>query len=252
MAWFFLGTSLKQDQTGDKRLTSRMQALAAPIMILFAAVWVFASFDFEMSLSPLWFSTMFPVYFFAGAVLSALATICLTALWLQRTGRVTDEITVEHYHDLGKLMFAFVVFWGYIAFSQFILIWYANIPEETFWYDIRINYDGWRGLSIFLMVGHLFIPFLVMMGRTFKRNKTLMAGACIYLLVMHWVDHYWLVMPEYSPSSHAFIFNPLVDFPCTIGMVALFIAMFCLIARNHPLVVLKDPRLGEALNHKVH
>jgi hypothetical protein len=252
MAWFFLRTSLKQDKTGEKRLTSRMQAFAAPLMIVFAAVLVFSSFDFEMSLSPLWFSTMFPVYFFAGAVGSALATICLTALWLQRTGRVTDEITIEHYHDLGKLMFAFVVFWGYIAFSQFLLIWYANIPEETFWYDIRINYDGWRGLSILLLVGHLFIPFLVMMGRTFKRNKTLMACACIYMLVMHWVDHYWLVMPEYNPSGHEFIFNPLVDLSCTIGMVAVFIAMFCLIARNHPLVPLQDPRLGEALNHEVH
>jgi hypothetical protein len=87
---------------------------------------------------------MYPVYFFAGAVLSAWSTITLTALWFQRTGRVTDEITTEHYHDMGKMMFGFIVFWGYIGFSQFLLIWYANIPEETFWYNWRINYPGWK------------------------------------------------------------------------------------------------------------
>jgi hypothetical protein len=195
---------------------------------------------------------MFPVYFFAGAVLSALSTILLTAFWLQHTGRVTDEITTDHYHDLGKLMFGFVVFWGYIAFSQFMLIWYANIPEETFWYDLRINKPGWMGWSIILLVGHLFIPFFAIMGRTARRNKLFMAGAAVFLLAMHWVDHYWLIMPQFMPENATFTFNPLVDLTCTVGMIALFIAMFCLIARDRPLVPLKDPRLGEALNHVVH
>ena len=131
ISWFFLRNSLSQDQSGDKKITLRMQAFSAPFMILFAATLVFSSFDYEMSLSPLWFSTMFPVYIFAGAFLGALATMILTGLLLQRSGRVTDEITVEHYHDLAKLMFAFVFFWGYIAFSQFLLIWYANIPEAV-------------------------------------------------------------------------------------------------------------------------
>jgi len=140
MAWFFLRNSLAQDESGDKSLTARMQAFSAPFMILFAVTVVFSSFDLEMSLSPLWFSTMFPVYFFAGAFLSALCTIMLTCLWLQRTGRVTDEITIEHYHDLGKLMQGFVIFWGYIAFSQFMLIWYANIPA------FRVRAFGFRCL----------------------------------------------------------------------------------------------------------
>jgi hypothetical protein len=252
MAWFFLRNSLKQDETGDKQLTTKMQAYSAPLMIVFAAVLVFASFDLEMTLSPLWFSTMFPVYFYAGAFLSGLALITLTAMWLQHTGRVTDEITVEHYHDMGKLMFAFVIFWGYIAFSQFMLIWYANIPEETFWYDLRINQPGWQTLSLILLIGHLFIPFFVLMGRTAKRNKKVLAGTCIFLLLMHWVDHYWLVMPQFDPSGHTYTLSLLKDVPCTIGMVALFIAIFCLIARDRPLVALKDPRLGEALNHEVH
>ena len=252
MAWFYLRTSLKQDETGDKHLTSRMQAFSAPAMIIFASTVVFASFDIEMTLSPLWFSTMFPVYFFAGAVLSSLSTITLTALWLQHTGRVTDEITTEHYHDMGKLMFGFVVFWGYIAFSQFLLIWYANIPEETFWYNLRINQPGWQTVSIILLVGHLFIPFFLIMGRTARRNKFVMAGACVLLLVMHWVDHYWLIMPQYDPTMQSPAPGIVQNLPCMIGMIAIFIALFCLIARDRPLIAIKDPRLGEALNHEVH
>jgi hypothetical protein len=260
-AAFFLFTSLKQDKEGGVKLTHRMQAVAAPALILFAATVVFASFDLEMSLEPFWFSTMFPVYFFAGGVLAALATITLTALWLQRTGRVTDEITIEHYHDLGKLMHGFVVFWGYIAFSQFLLIWYANIPEETFWYDIRINKHGWKTLTYVLLIGHLFVPFLAMMGRTVRRNKTFLAGATVWLLLMHWLDHFWLVVPHYShaPGGHlredtvatSFFFF-LGDVCCTVGMIAAFVAIFCLVARSRPLVPLQDPRLGEALNHEVH
>lgn len=253
MAWFFLKNSLAQDESGDVKITHRMQAWSAPLTILFAATIVFASFDIEMSLEPLWFSTMFPVYIFAGSFLSGLTTILLTAMWLQRSGRVTDEITTEHYHDLAKLMFGFVVFWGYIAFSQFMLIWYANIPEETFWYDYRINKPGWMTFSIILVVGRLFIPFLAIMGRNARRNRTFMAVAGIFLLAMHWVDHYWLIMPQLDRiTGEGFTFNVLVDIPLTIGMIAIYIAIFCLITKNRPLVPLKDPRLGEALNHAVH
>ena len=255
MAWFFLSNSLKQDESGDKKLTAKMQAFSAPLMILFAVSVVFASFDLEMSLSPLWFSTMFPVYFFAGAFLSALCTIMLTGFWLQRTGRVTDEITKEHYHDLGKLMQGFVIFWGYIGFSQFLLIWYANIPEETFWYQLRINEPGWRGLSIFLVAGHLFIPFFLLMGRGLRRNKTMLTISACLILVMHWVDHYWLVMAQMNWQAKTFTFSGagiLMDISCAIGMIAVYIALFCLVTRNRPLVPLKDPRLGEALNHTVH
>lgn len=255
MAWFFLKNSLTQDTTGEKRLTDRMQAFSAPFMILFAATVVFASFDIEMSLSPLWFSTMFPVYFFAGAILSALATILITGMWLQRTGRVTDEITIEHYHDLGKLMQGFVVFWGYIAFSQFFLIWYANIPEETFWFGLRINNPGWAGFSLFLLIGHLFVPFFLLMGRGLRRNRIMLTISACVILVMHWVDHYWIVMPQMNPTAHTFTLEGagiIADISCTIAMVAVYIALFCLITRNRPLIPLKDPRLGEALNHEVH
>ena len=147
-------------------------------------------------------------------------------------------------------LFAFVVFWGYIAFSQFLLIWYANMPEETVWYRPRMA-AGWGTISLILIFGHLFIPFFVLLGRTARRNRKVLAGAAIFLLAMHWVDHFWLIMPHFA-SDHHFTFNPLVDLPCAVGMIGLLIALFCLIARDRPLVPLKDPRLGECLNHEVH
>jgi hypothetical protein len=260
LAWTYLGNSLKQDQTGDKNITARLQGLAAPFLILFAVTIVFSSFDLEMSLSPLWFSTMFPVYFFAGGFMGALCTILLTGMYLQRTGRVTDEITIDHYHDLGKLMQGFVIFWGYIAFSQFLLIWYANIPEETFWYDPRINGAGWKAMTYVLLIGHLFIPFFLLMGRALRRNRMMLTISAIWLLCLHWLDHYWIVMPEYGRTlglnkNESFSFTGtgmIADIACGVGMVAIFVALFCLIARDRPLVPLKDPRLGQALNHEVH
>ena len=161
---------------------------------------------------------------------------------------------ILHYHDLGKMMHGFIVFWGYIAFSQFMLIWYANIPEETFWYQYRMD-GSWATLSIILIVGHLFIPFLAAMGRTMRRNRKFMTFITIYLLCMHWIDMYWLVMPQLDRSSHVFTFSGVgivIDLACTVGMIGVFIAIFCLVTRDKPLVPLQDPRLGEALNHEVH
>jgi len=260
LAYTYLSRSLKQDETGDKTITAKLQGLAAPFLLMFAVTVVFSSFDLEMSLSPLWFSTMFPVYFFAGGFLGALCTILLTCMYLQRSGRVTDEITIEHYHDLGKLMQGFVIFWGYIAFSQFLLIWYANIPEETFWYNPRINGAGWKPMTYVLLVGHLFIPFFLLMGRALRRNKALLTFSAIWILCLHWLDHYWLVMPEYGRTLHqgineSFTFSGLgmiADVCCGLGMVAIFIALFCFVAGDRALVPLKDPRLGQALNHEVH
>ena len=251
MAWFFYRNSLRQDQTGDPGLTLKMQKYAAPLMIVFAGTLVFASFDWEMSLEPMWFSTMFPVYFFAGCVLGGVATMLLIGLLLQRSGRVTDEITTDNFQDLGKLIFAFIVFWGYVAFSQFMLIWYANIPEETFYFGYRFDNAGYRWLSVVLLFGHIFIPFLLLMPRTLKRDRRFMLGAALYMLAMHWLDHFWIVMPQYGfDGKHVAQFPfPLVELVCLVGFSGLFVGFFCLIAADRPLVPLKDPRLGEALNY---
>jgi hypothetical protein len=247
-AWYFRKNSLAQDVSGDKKMTLKSQAFSAPFMILFAATLVFASFDWMMSLEPMWFSTMFPVYFFAGSTLGALAMITLVALMIQRSGRVTSEITIDNYHDMAKLMFSFVIFWGYIAFSQFMLIWYANIPEETFWYRERFT-PAWIGISALLLFGHLFIPFLAIMARTVRRNKNFLMFASIYLLLIHWIDIWWIVMPSYGRVD-AIIMFPIVEILLLIGMSAWYMSLFCFVAGDRPLVPVRDPWLPEALNYE--
>ena len=246
LARFFVGHSRSQDSDGDHTRTRKMEVLAAPGILLFALTLTFAGIDFLMSLEAHWFSTIFGVYIFAGCTMSSFCVIALLAMFFQEKGRLKDCVTVEHYHDLGKLTFAFVFFWGYIGFSQFMLIWYANIPEETVWFDWRFT-SGWGWVSLILLFGHLLIPFLGLMARTVRRNKKFLFFASIYMLCMHWLDHYWLVMPQLK-DDHSFAAIPLVQIPCAIGLIGLFVALFCFIARDKPLVPLKDPRLGEALN----
>ncbi|HRE99253.1 MAG TPA: quinol:cytochrome C oxidoreductase [Pirellulaceae bacterium] len=244
MARYFLAGSRRQDETNDPSISLRMQGMAAPAMLLFAFTIVFASFDWEMSVEPIWFSTIFPVYFFAGAAMSSVCTLILLSYLLQRVGRLTEDVTTEHYHDLSKLAFGFVFFWGYIAFSQYLLIWYANLPEETVWFRSRQT-GGWATASIVLMVLHLFLPFLAVMPRTLRRNKHYMALAACVLLVAHWFDHFWLVMPTYRPEFSV----SAVEILCWIGLGGFYVSAVSLIAGDRKLVPVGDPRLVESLNY---
>jgi hypothetical protein len=178
LAWFFLTASVRQDATGDVRLTLRMQAASAPAMVLYAITVTFAAFDLLMSLDPHWYSTIFGVYYFAGSVVGFFALLALVVYLLQRAGRLTRAITIEHYHDLGKLIFAFVVFWAYIAFSQYLLIWYANIPEETVWY-LRRQSGSWAAVSLVLLFAHFVVPFVALLSRVSKRRKSLLAAVAV-------------------------------------------------------------------------
>lgn len=262
IALYFYMKSTRQDDTGDKRISLGMQKASAPFMIMFAFTVVFASFDLEMSLAPRWFSTMFPVYFFAGGVMGAFATLILFSNLLQRNGILTDEITDDHYHDLAKLSFAFVFFWGYVAFSQFMLIWYANIPEETFWFRYRVDWSkGWALVSILLLLGHLLIPFVCIMARNMRRNRNYMFVWAFVLLAFHWLDHYWLVMPQFAAdptgaiteSSNVIPASPpamLCDALMAIGMIGIYMGMVFWMAGGKALIPTKDPRLVESLNFK--
>jgi hypothetical protein len=242
--WFWK-TSVRQDESGDPQLTDKMRVASAPAMIAFAFSLAFAAFDFIMSLEPAWFSTIFGVYYFAGCAMSIMALVSLTGLYLRRNGRLGKTITTEHYHDLGKLMFAFVFFWAYIAFSQFMLIWYANIPEEQVFFEHRWLTD-WRAVSLFLLVGHFLIPFPILMSRWTKRIFPLLAFFATWLLVMQAVDLYWLIMPNFNPSSHHIAFGP-TDVLCVVGMVGLFVAATARTLKKASLVPVKDPRLGDSL-----
>jgi len=222
---------------------------------------VFASFDLEMSLAPRWFSTMFPVYFFAGATMGAFATLIICCVMLQRRGILTEDITEDHYHDLSKLSFAFVFFWGYVGFSQFMLIWYANLPEETFWFQPRVNMSKWGGISLVLLFGHLLIPFVGIMSRTVRRNKNIMFGWAIALLFFHWLDHYWLIMPQFTAdltgkitdTSNVLTTGPFVlmlDGLLAVGLGGIYLGMVLWMGSDKALIPLKDPRLVESLNFK--
>jgi hypothetical protein len=195
LAWYFRGHSILQDRTGRVELSSSMQRISAPGMILFSITLTGAAIDLIMSLNPHWYSTMIGVYVFAESVLSGLVAISLLALWLQSAGLLRGVVTKEHYQDLGKLTFGFVIFWAYIAYSQYMLIWYANMPEETQFYIPR-QIGPWAGVSLALVVVHFVLPFLGLMSKHVKRALPLFAFWLIWLLVAHAFDLFWLIMPN--------------------------------------------------------
>jgi hypothetical protein len=240
---YFRKSSLAQDESGDVALTLRLEKLSAPGLILYGFTVTFAAFDLLMSLDPHWYSTIYGVYFFSGGVAGFFGLLTLTALGLQRSGRLSRSITIEHYHDLGKMLFTFVFFWAYIAFSQYLLIWYANIPEETEWFAKR-QAGAWGWMGIALIAGHFILPFLGLLPRSAKRRKPPLAFWSAWVLVMHWIDVYWLVMPEAGPGGPSF--HP-VDIACLVGIGGFLSAAVVRAAQGRSLIPLKDPRLGESL-----
>ncbi len=246
IATWFRNRSLEQDRTGDPALTLRMARVAAPMMLLFALATTFAAFDWLMSLDPHWFSTIWGVYFFAGGFLSFMAVLGILCMYLQSKGLLRGAVTREHYHDIGKLLFAFVVFWTYIAFSQFMLIWYANLPEETIFYRHRMH-GSWLTVSQILAIGHFAIPFGFLMSRHIKRNTTTLAVAAGYMLVMHAIDLHWIVMP--TLHAHGLHLSWL-DFTTLLGVFALFLVLVLRNIQSTPLVPERDPRLAESLHFR--
>ncbi|MEM9825788.1 MAG: hypothetical protein AAF958_04330 [Planctomycetota bacterium] len=248
LAVFYYRGSTLQDETGQKSATEKLQYWAGPAAMLFALTTTFAAFDWVMSLAPMWFSTMFGVYMFAGAILAAHCVICLFSYLMQRCGAMRDEVTVEHYHDLGKLIFGFTFFWTYISFSQYLLIWYGNIPEETEWFWIRQT-NGWGSLSVVIILFHWIVPFMGTLSRHVRRRPWAMAAWSGYLLVMHFIDVFWMIMPE----AHQGITESITAVGvagailCGVGMLALMVGLVLSLAGNTKLLPVRDPRLGESL-----
>ncbi len=239
---YFFGRSTEQDKTGDFSLTMKMERGAAPSVIAFALTLSFAAIDLLMSLSPMWYSTIFGVYFFSGAALSFFSFLSLTVLYLQRNGRLLS-VSPEHFHDLGKLMFAFVIFWAYIGFSQYMLIWYANIPEETVWFQERWA-GGWKTWSIILIFGHFVLPFAGLISRTAKKTGAILGFWAVWMLVMEWVDIYWLAMPAKSPGK---VPLHLLDLTTMLGMGGILVGAMAYRLRDRSLVPERDPRLPDSI-----
>lgn len=240
---FYLRNSLRQDKLADPALTGKMERFSGPALILFGITVTVAATDWIMSLTPQWFSTIFGLYYFSGAIVGGIAVLALVVIGLQAVGRIGPEVHEEHYHDLGKLLFAFVIFWGYIAFSQYMLIWYANIPEETQWYLPRQS-EPWTGVSLALLFGHLVIPFLGMLPRAVKRNPRMLAFWSVWMIVFHWLDVYYLVMPslEYPRLPIG-----MMDVLLFLGLGAIFAAGVLRMAAGVALIPQGDPRLKESL-----
>lgn len=248
VAWTYISyrlytLSVKQDVDPDVDIPAQQRKVCAWGLPVTAVTAAFASYDLLMSLDPHWFSTIFGVYIFAGAMVSVHAMITIIVVTFQRSGGMLDGvITREHYQDLGKYMFGFIVFWAYIAFSQYMLIWYGGLPEETVWYRHRLEH-GWGYFSAALLLGRFIIPFILLLPRFVKRALPFMAFMSIAMLVMHWFDIYWISMPVLHERAS---FHWL-DFTCWLGLFSLYVGVLLYRLGRHSLVPQNDPYLGKSL-----
>ena len=271
LAWFFRSKSVKQDGNGDPAITLSLSRTAAPGLLLFALTITFAAFDWIMSIDPHWFSTIFGITYFAGGYMAFLAFTVLMAKWLGSKGYLSEAINTEHYHDLGKLLWGFMVFWTYTNFSQYMLIYYANLPEETLWFANRAK-DGWGAIGVVLIVGHFLFPFAFGLSRNVKRSGIGLMFFSVFLLVIHCIDMQFLILPGQTgghgehaagEATHATVDSTApfmaqlseylhqiswADFGCFAGLLAIVAGLTILNIRRTNLVPTRDPRLAESLH----
>ncbi len=239
--------SIKNDESGDVLFLNKAKKLSPAGIILFALTLSFASFDWLMSLDAHWYSTIFGVYIFGGSTLAVYSFVALVTIYFDKKGPLKGLVSVEHYHDLGRLIFTFVVFWSYIAFSQYFLIWYANIPEETVWFSHRWV-GSWKIVSVFLVIGQFIIPFFILMIRAMKRSLLMLTVMALWMLIMHYVDMYWLVMPT---LHHEGVHLNWMDATTFIGVGGIFIWLFFTQLARHSLVPFNDPNLEKSIKHRM-
>jgi hypothetical protein len=240
------GWSTKQDASGDIALTVKQRRFGTGMLPLVALTFSFAAFDWLMSLDPLWFSTIFGVYYFAGSFLGCISLLVVVTDRARGKNLYGDLVTAEHIHNLGKLMLAFTCFWGYIGFSQLLLIWIAGLPEETPFYIIRFK-SQWALVGIFLILGHFVVPFGALLSRSLKRNRSRLAAVAFWILLMHSVDLYWLVMPNLDTEGVVFPWTLPFAF---IGVGGLTVAFAVSRLRGHYTVPVRDPYIGESIAYR--
>lgn len=245
---YYFRTSTSQDQKKDLDSSRRMNGWAPISIMILSLSLTFAAFDWMMSLEPAWYSTIFGVQYFAVSMVSSLASLVVVLYSLRSSGLIGNAVHVEHFHDVGKLLFGFLVFWAYITFSQFFLIWYAGIPEEATYYHLRGS-EGWWTFSIFLLVAHFILPFFFLMSRNVKRNIPWVTFGASWLLVMHVMECYWLVMP-YASENGAFDVQ-WMDFAALFAVLGTYLGAVLFLATRFPLIPIGDPRLPRGLHHEV-
>jgi hypothetical protein len=244
IAFRYFQWSTEQDKTATRKNTADAQSFAPVALVLFGTTVTFFSFDWLLSLDATWYSTMFGVQVFAQCALIQIATLVLVLLLLRRHGLLGSAVTVEHFHDIGKLLFGWIVFWSYVSFAQFFLTWYSNIPDEVGWFHKRWDDNGgtWLWVSIFLVVMHFFVPFWFLMSRNIKRRLPLLAVGAACMVIMHVVEVYWIVMPNFGPLAPS-----LLDVGCLLALVGIYLASVLHGIEAYALVPVGDPRLTRSL-----
>jgi hypothetical protein len=239
--------SVRQDAEGGHALTLRQRRLGAGSLPFLALTLSFAAFDWMMSLDPRFYSTIFGVYWFAGSFVGAFAVLAIAAAATRGDpGQFGHHLNADHLHSIGKFLLAFTAFWAYIAFSQFMLVWIANVPEEVPWYLVRTG-SPWGAVGLFLAAGHFLVPFFLLLSRDLKRSPTRLAAMSAWMLLVHWVDVHWVIMPrihEAGPSPS------WMDVTAFVGVGGVALAFLVLRMRGAATVPVRDPYLEESLRYE--
>ncbi|MBE7411644.1 MAG: hypothetical protein L6Q54_03320 [Leptospiraceae bacterium] len=244
--YFFYKRSVDQDSDKNVSHTKFSAKLSGAFIIVFALTLSVTSFDLLMSLTPHWFSTMFGVYIFGGAYQTVLASMIIFIYILKKSGYLGDYVNENHIHDIGKFLLGFTVFWAYIAFSQFMLIWYANLPEETFWYEMRLT-GGWTFITILIPFVKFVIPFLWLLNRPNKRDIEVLNRISVWIVVTQILELFWIVFP--ANFEYFSFLSLVVTFGVTIGVIGLFGFVILKGLESAKLIPVGDPRLEESLHH---
>ncbi|HEY3568302.1 MAG TPA: hypothetical protein VGP73_10260 [Thermoanaerobaculia bacterium] len=248
LAYWLSSLSRRQDQTQDLSLISHMKMISAPGLIIYVLSLTFASVDWLMSLQPHWFSTIFGFYLVASQALAGFAFLIIIALLLSRSGPMEGIYQPRHFHDWGKLLFAFVMIWMYFSYSQWLITWAGNLPEEISFFLARLR-GGFGLLTLLIVLFHFVVPFSLLLSRDLKRNGRTLVLVAGGLLVMRWVELFWQVEPAFH-ERHAANDWLYVVVPLFIGGIWLF--FFARQLSSRPLLPIHDPYLPEAIAHGEH
>lgn len=239
--------SRNQDVSKDQTLTKKNIKISAIFIPFFAITITFTGIDWLMSLEPHWFSTIFGVYYFSGSVLAALSAVTIIAVLLNENGYLVKGLTTDHYYSLGALLFAFTNFWAYIAFSQFLLIWYANLPEETFWFLQRWE-GNWVIFTIGLMIIRFVIPYFGLLSQPSKMDPKRLIIVSSIILFAHWYDLYWLAMPNFSKEG---VLLGWQEFGFILFAIGLIILVFNFVSKKYNHVPIGDPKLKRGIDFRL-
>ncbi len=239
--------SKEQDATGDPVYASKLSYLSAPGLLVYTLTVTFAITDWLMSVNPHWFSTMWGPLFMVGQALGALAVAINVLVLLSTTAPMNRVLNTSHFHDLGKFLFAFLMMWAYLSFSQFLIVYSANLQEEVPHYLARWQ-GGYEYVTIALILLHFVVPYVILLSRDVKRDTTRLRVVAAWLIVMRLVDHYMQVAPEF----HETLSVSVIDVALPIALGGIFLTLYAMRLKSQPLLPLHDTGLEKALTHHVH